>query len=210
MSWLNDHLETFVFPHVGRELYLLTPPPCERFGSEKMTIIKNAWRSAKSSARGKQIVLLGRDVWLFEVLARREGYPTIFDPRCSRQTSYHPEFSRRFSYRTHIMLDTGFEGSIANVLNLDCVLVSANKFSPKVGKKQIFPTLKGSRSLALMIEATPKYWKSAIIVDGGIKQEFSNPAEFVRAGKLTEEVYKDSSARFIGKRNPLGVGRYTV
>jgi hypothetical protein len=212
MGWLKNHLETFVEP-VSKELGTIPSDPWlneirgsyyKRLTPEQMTVVKNAWRAAKSRSEGKTLLLMGRDVWIFEVLARREGYPTIFDPSCSRQTCYHEKF-KKFDSKRHILLDTGFAGSIATALKVKCLLLSADIHpgSP-VAKSQIFPLLTGSRSLALFLENLPKYWESAQIVNGEIQQKYSHVKEFRLAAQLTQDVYKDSSPRFVARRKPLG------
>jgi len=204
-GWLSQHLEEFVRPRLG-----FVPPVDHRFLSpEQMTVVKSVWRAAKRAARGKMLVLPGRDVWVFEVLARREGFPTIFDPRCSRQTCQHREYRDRFDPYFHILLDTGFVGSIAKALSIDCILISAdNRAFSAVRGKQAFPNLTGARNLALFLESLPKYWTSGIVVGGEIKQKLTAPIEFTRAAMLTQKVYKDSSPRSIESRNPLKAGRY--
>ena len=218
MSWLREHIDTFVTPHlvIGESTFIYTGGQ-RQIKPEQMAVIKNAWRSAKSAANGKKILLMGRDVWVFEVLARRENYPTIFDPSCSRQTCHHPKFAV-YNSREHILLDTGFVGSIARAMHIDCILLSADRMSDTVANKQVFPRLKGARSLALFLENLPKYWTSAHL--GGaysdysgkearlILQSLSNSHEFREAALLTQEVYTDSSPRFVSTRNPLGASRY--
>ncbi len=80
MNWLEDHIENYVKPVVGE----FDETPLGFFKPEELTVIKNAWRSikqnAKTSSNGstgqRQILLPGRDVYIFEILARRENYPT--------------------------------------------------------------------------------------------------------------------------------------
>lgn len=210
MSWLQQHIETFVAPHLvipdEEEPRLYSSHYAKMLQPERMSVIKNVWRSAKSASRGRKILLMGRDVWVFEVLAQRENFPTIFDPSCSRQTCYHPKFAV-YNRREHILLDTGFVGSIAKALKVDCILLSADRFG-EVAEKQIFPRLKGARSLALFLESLPKYWTSGILVDREVYQTLNDQYEFRRAALLTQEVYTDSSPRFVTSRNPLGAMRY--
>src|SRR4051812_2802720 len=86
MSWLQEHIENFVEPILEGSNVQLSLDGLNYFNPEELSIIKNSWRSVKRLADGKPILLPGRDVWIFEVLARREGYPTLFLPECSRQT----------------------------------------------------------------------------------------------------------------------------
>jgi len=80
MGWLQEHMETFVQPYLG-----FTPTdPLPYFSPQELTVIKNTWRSVKQHAEGRDLLLAGRDVFIFEILARRENYPTTFMPECSR------------------------------------------------------------------------------------------------------------------------------
>lgn len=221
-SWLADHLEQFVVPYLGHFPAPFTRPRWDAsdpvqdnyFTPAEMAILKASWRSAKKAARGHTIGLFGRDVWVYEVLARRENYPTDFRPECSRQTAH----LLRTNYTKPVprfLLDTGFVGSIPRALGIkEYTLLSANRpsiwysiytfdFAEKPPpNRQVFPNLRGARSLALKVEATPKYWTSAISNYGVIKQELSSLAEFERAAALTIQIYKDSSPRHV-PRAPL-------
>lgn len=204
MSWLNEHLETFVKPQLG----FVPTEPLPYFSDTELTIIKNAWRSVKRAAQGKQILLAGRDVFVFEVLARRENYPTQFIPQCSRVAAKSIVVSK-----DSFLFDTGFVGSVPRELGLsDYKLLSfaANRFDPF--KIQIFPRMTGSRGLALKIEGTPKYWMTGRVVDGAVVQDFTPNDEFERAAKLTIAIYKNSAPKFCDKSKVLGgiSRRYTM
>lgn len=197
-SWLSEHLERFVVPFLGFAP-AINATHAKTFTAEEMTVLKNIWRSSKRAADGKPITLLGRDVFIFEILARREGYPTRFLPQVSRLTARNFRFDRN-TYT----LDTGFVGSIPRDTGIKFFsLVSADS---NVKSHQIFPHLTGSRRLALKIEVTPKYWKRAYIdpVTGETKQEYSEREEFLRAALLTSEVYTDSSPSFVSTHQPIG------
>lgn len=198
ISWLSEHLERFVVPFLG-----FAPIPnaahAKTFTADEMTVLKNVWRSSKRAADGRPITLLGRDVFIFETLARREGYPTRFLPQVSRLTA----LNFRFDQNTYT-LDTGFVGNIPRDTGIKFFsLVSADSF---VKSHQVFPHLTGSRRLALKIEITPKYWKRAYIdpVTGDTRQEYSDREEFARAAILTSEIYKDSSSSFVPRHQPIG------
>jgi len=200
MSWLEHHLNTFVKPVIGD--VALAPIKKPYFTPEELTVIKNAWRSIKKRAQGKTILLPGRDVFIFEILARRENYPTVFIPSCSRMTvaALNCEL-----YRDMFIFDTGFMGSIPKALYVsNFSLLSANT---SIKSTQVFQHLTGSRGLALKIERTPKYWKTGRMLDGEIFQELSEKTEFFEAAILTLEVYKSSAPRFNHKKQPLGFGR---
>lgn len=199
MGWLETHLEEFVRPVVPN----LDETPLGYFKPEEVTVIKNAWRSAKRSAQGQTIFLPGRDVWIFEVLARREDYPTLFMPECSRMTVAQIQKDHGTFSNVHL-LDTGFVGSIPRGLKIkNFGLLSYANRGKTVGV-QVFPRLTLSRGLALLIESTPKYWETGKIGENNqVVQILQTPDEFERAARLTIEIYKDSSAKFIKSHRPL-------
>lgn len=199
MGWLETHMEEFVRPVVPK----FDETPLGYFKPEEITVIKNAWRSAKKSARGRTIFLPGRDVWIFEVLARREDYPTLFMPECSRMTVSQIQKNMGTFDNIHLF-DTGFAGSIPKGLKVKNfgLLSYQNRFD-NVGV-QIFPRLTMSRGLALLIESTPKYWETGKLGENNaVVQILQTPDEFERAARLTIEIYKDSSAKFIKTHKPL-------
>lgn len=203
MSWLRDHLENFVKPVLGYIPEPQTHSAGSRFFSpQEMAVIKNMWRSVKRQAAGRPILLAGRDVWIFNILARRERFPVIFRPDISRLSVE----SVKEDYREHFLFDTGFAGSIPTLLHCDSYAMASDARNMMFTSKgrvfgrdttsQVFPTHKGSRSLALKIEQTPKYWKRAFVRNGEIGQELSSPVEFDNAARLTIDIYKDSSPSF--------------
>ena len=218
MSWLDDHFENFVWPNMPDGTCNSNIQPLGYFSQEELTIIKNLWKSVKKQAGNKQILLAGRDVFIFEILARRENYPTIFMPEISRATVQH---IKRFPLEVEddfFLFDTGFVGSIPRGLGLrNFSLMSYALNSSMVGywpnrrrtsnpdTKQVFPHLSFSRGLALKIEKTPKYWESGRMgTEDQIIQPFSHQEEFYRAAQLTLEIYKNSAPKFINKRQPIG------
>lgn len=193
MSWLQTHLTDFVEPHIGR---VLTGDDHSHFFSpSEMAVIKNAWRSVKKAANGRPILLAGRDVYVWYVLACRERFPVIFRPDISRLTVEHVTED----YSEHLIFDTGFVGSIPKLLKSKhhILLSDALNQYQRAKTTQVFPTMTGSRSLALKIERTPKYWRRAYERDGLIRQDWSEPNEFRQAALLTIDIYKDSSPSFV-------------
>lgn len=199
MSWLETHLEEFVRPVVPN----FEAAPLGYFLPQEITIMKNAWRAVKKNAKGRTIFLPGRDVWVFEVLARREGYPTLFMPECSRLT-VNQVLRNHGLFRNVYLFDTGFVGSIPNGLKVkNFGLMSYSNRSENVGV-QVFPRLTLSRGLALRIESTPKYWTSGRLdTDNKIIQDTTDEFEFARAARVTVEIYKSSSPKFVKDHKPL-------
>lgn len=199
MSWLTMHIEEFVKPVLGDDF---SDEPLGYFTPEEMTVIKNTWRSIKKAAKRRQILLPGRDVFIWEILARRENYPTVFIPECSRLTVNALAKQLGPAIRSCYLFDTGFAGSIPNALKSKQFNMLSHH--DRLGKVQIFPRLTFSRGLALKIEKTPKYWSTGRLgPEKEIVQEQSDIFEFARAARLTIEIYKDSSSKFVNKHKPI-------
>lgn len=212
MSWLDQHIEEFIKPVLG-DFDSSSMTPLRYFEPEEITIIKNVWRSIKQNAKRngrKQILLPGRDVFIFEILARRENYPTIFMPECSRQTvNYIYEHLPRPVTKNCYLFDTGFAGSIPNKLNIPYKQFGLMSHDMRDSPIQIFPRLTFSRGLALKIERTPKYWESGrLAFNAGrdkeeVYQPLSNKYEFEDAARLTIEIYTSSAPKFIPHHRPV-------
>jgi hypothetical protein len=243
MSWLETHIEEFVLPQLKKmdEDFITSVAeakciprdevdpllhkfsgkfnraPLNYFSSEEKSVIKNAWRSVKKSAGDKPILLAGRDVFIFEILARRENYPTTFIPECSRLTVRALK-NKIPNVKNYFLFDTGFVGSIPNNLgikNFNLLSYSSlGDIKQGVGT-QTFPRMTWSRGLALKIENTPKYWETGRLLfkDGNalneevISQPFSHRGEFEKAARLTIEIYTDSSPKFVKKHRPIVIER---
>lgn len=188
-SWLQDHLNEFVKPYLG---FIPEYVGAVHFTNQEKTIIKNVWRSVKRQLEGRQLVLAGRDVFVWEVLARREKFPTIFLPQCSRESVEHVILPKGNLY----LFDTGFLGSIPKALKLERFSLLSYAGNERDISKQTFPRLTGSRGLALKVEYTPKYWQTGRLVDGKVIQNLAKEEEFAKAVQLTYEIYCDSSAKF--------------
>lgn len=186
MSWLTKHIDTFVKPILGESIPNIG---LSYFSSPEKTIIKNVWRSVKKEAMGRVIILPGRDTYIFEILARRENYPTLFIPQCSIDTVSHITIPLN-----SFLFDTGFRGTIPKTLNCKYFKLMAHT---NCGVYQVFPHLNITRELVTKIENSPKYWERAIIKNGEIIQEINNKDKFKAAFQLTLEIYKDSSPSFV-------------
>jgi hypothetical protein len=203
MSWLKQHLADFVYPVIGEQEIT----PLGYFTKSELTVIKNAWRAMKRFAAGSPILLPGRDVFVFEILARRENYPTLFMPQISRKTVvFYSETMKDLG--RFCLLDTGFAGTIPRALHTPRFkLMSYNQPHSDI---HLFPRLTLSRPIAVKIERTPKYWQTAYVNydayspthEREVKQPIALQDEFLRAARLTVEVFTNSSPRFITR---LGV-----
>ena len=219
MGWLETHLTEFVEPVLGEDF---DRSPLGYFSPEELTVIKNTWRSVKREANGRPILLPGRDVFIWEILARRENYPTLFMPEVSRMTVRHIKIPNLEDY---LLFDTGFRGSIPLGLGIDKPGFKLMSYSNNGGgmwmnedkTTQVFPRLTFSRGLVLKIETTPKYWQSGRMAheagiyvalgrqdpNAKVVQPMANPVEFALAARLTIEVYKNSAPRFVKKHKPI-------
>jgi len=91
-GWLREHIDTFVKPVVGE----FDETPLGYFTTDEHTVIKNVWRSIKSRAKGRKINLTGK-MYIFEVLARRENYPTEYTNSVGARVSFGNELFEIFS-----------------------------------------------------------------------------------------------------------------
>ena len=180
-SWLQKHLEEFVKPVLG---YIPTLPNDYKsyFTSVEKTVIKNIWRAFKNEALrlNKPILLAGRDVFVWEILARREGFPTVFRPDISTLTVNHI----KEDYSNYCLLDTGYSGSVPKSLKCAHFLLGASNnvpgpstYPPTIRGDflknlitplhviQVFPRMRDARSLMTKIEMSPKYWERGFYRD---------------------------------------------
>jgi len=115
MSWLDEHLETFVRPYLGSIPNIdMTSNYLKSWDQRLNMTLKAVWERAKIRAMGRPILLPGRDVWEFEILARMEGFPTTFRPEFSGEVVRNIKIKEDFSQ--HYVLDSGFAGSVPKAL----------------------------------------------------------------------------------------------
>ena len=189
MSWLDQHLEEFVRPHLGK-IPSVPTQPTSNFTPKLCRALRAVWEQAKKRSQGRTILLAGRDVFLFEALARMQGdRETIFRPDISALTATLA--GKQTNYKEHYLLDTGYSGSVPRHLGMvhwDLIacqpaVASAEAASNRL-QHQVFPGARmayhklppakpGSPyrpvvqstlySLASSLEGVPKYWTRAYI-----------------------------------------------
>lgn len=171
-TWLHEHLETVVRPYLGKipasnphDQWVLT------FDKKMLVALQAVWDQTKRLAKGKTILLPGRDVWLFEVVARVLGdYPTVFRPDISTSTAPHVSED----YSKYFVLDTGYKGSVPRALKCDhwvLVRYDCTSADPKLRTlenrptRQVFPKVKRGplMNLSSNLEGCPKYWTRAAL-----------------------------------------------
>ncbi len=207
-TWIDEHLETFVRPHLG---YVPNKDDdgnsyVGQFTPRGLAALHALWIKTKARAGNKTILLAGRDVFLFEVLARMEGSDTIFRPDISSHTYTYfykcfPQLKDKI--RECYCVDTGYRGSIPIGLGItEFSLISATSADQtKRDQIQIFPRARGQCvSLAGTLESVPKYWRTAQMAVGykSIVQDIeTNKTVFARAAVLTRHV---AESAYIGKQ----------
>lgn len=202
-TWLDEHLETFVRPQLRcipavnqDDIWIKT------FKLKTVSGMIALWNRTKVLAKGRTILLPGRDVFLFEVVARMQGdYPTIFRPEISSAVApYVAE-----DYTDTFVLDTGYRGSIPLAMKIpNWALVRYGSGSPEmlnVKKYQVFPkATKGVfTSLSPTLEGCPKYWTRAYMdAAGSVARGTYGELVYQKGGKFIQTIdtdYFDQAAR---------------
>lgn len=207
-GWFREHLENFVKPYLGyipqlEIVYDMNHPAnywVNRMNRRTVNATVAIWLEAKRRLGDRPILLAGRDAWLFEVLARVDGTPTIFRPDISSYTKDHP--SLKGIYKNYALLDSGNRGSVPFALGIKHFLLVYTSgpiyrknrsnvfFTPLQQKRwkelhQVFPHQRNiwarqdSESHPLrvynLLEGLPKYWTQASVdALGKITQAFDS------------------------------------
>ena len=159
------------------------------------SIIWNSFRKLRKLIRREGAVLLlpGRDVWAWEVIARQRRLSSVYDSRVSRTVAgAHPALRKVIDgwkvpdLDKSLVFDTGFAGSIHREI---CAATQKKPLSLMLSandnKEQIFPGHTGSRGKALAIEYFPKYFQRATVRDNDAYQALSGLEEFIKTALLT-------------------------
>lgn len=179
------------------------------------SIVKNSFKTLRRILENdtrKRLILPGRDVWLWEVMARKKNVPTLFDARVSRLLKDHASFKQvvegwKIDQHT-IIFDTGFAGSIYEAIcraaGVRChsLMLSTERVNGQGQKEQLYPNHKGSRSKALAIEYLPKYQCSGTIRDGAPVQYLAPLLEFIRTAILTIWFWHHQSPKWVDQGKP--------
>jgi len=159
------------------------------------SMLCNSMRRLKRQMRRKGSLLLpGRDVWCWEVLAQKLTVQSTFDSRVSRSVARNPKAIKTCietwqikDWSDVLFFDTGFSGTIPRAIahaegleEINMLLLSSYDSS-----KQIFRTHTGSRRKALAFEYLAKYFLSGTHRDGEPYQELSTLDEFIKSSLLT-------------------------
>lgn len=183
-------------------------------GDVMHSIIWNSLRKLRKLIRrhGAVLVLPGRDVWAWEVIARQRRLISIYDSRVSRTIADHHPTLRKVigewgvpDMDGTLVFDTGFAGSIhrnicqATQKKPKIMLLSADE---GLRDRQVFPGHTGSRSKALAIEYFPKYLQRATIQDNEVYQAISSIEEFIKTALLTIWLWYHVSPKHIESAKP--------
>jgi hypothetical protein len=159
------------------------------------SMLCNSMRRLKRKMDHKgQLLLPGRDVWCWEVMARKLTVDSTYDPRVSRAVAYDKPAMKTCidewkiqNWQNVLFFDTGFSGSIpraiADMIGLDEInMLLLSSGDPK---HQIFRTHTGSRKKALAFEYLAKYFHSGAARGGKPYQQLADLDEFIKAAMLT-------------------------
>jgi hypothetical protein len=168
--WLERHLEEFVKPHVGKiPLYLgndllVNSGGAYKWSDQTIKFLLNFWEDIKMRSKGRTIVLPGRDTWEFEILARLEGWDTVFRPDISSITKLHIKEDYSKCYAT----DSGNSGSVPRALKItDFHMVNGPYGHQLLPEKKVKAVNNGwfdldqPGVLYYHLEGGPKYWTRA-------------------------------------------------
>jgi hypothetical protein len=208
-TWLEEHLETFVrkelghVPNINPGHYNLF-----HFTQNNVNNLKLLWEQAKKAAGDMPMLLAGRDVYLFEILARCEGYPTTYRQDISRSTVKH--IADRNDYSQYFLIDTGYRGTIPNALsmnhwklisyNVSCTTGKTTTTEEKLKHQLAYPRTEYVY-LAGTMECAPKYYKQAFLSSD------PNGQQFVTQEREQEEMFTAASwvTRIMATgKSPLG------
>lgn len=213
-DWLEHHLETFVRPNLKKipvvTRVAMNDFPLNQWKPVHLKALHATWKEAKKKAKSRQILLAGRDVYLFEVLARLEGFPTIFRPDISGPVAKAKIVKE--DYTQCYLLDTGYAGTVPKALGIENfgLISCGGSYNKEQVKHQIFPK---ALALAGILEGVSKYWTQAGLryhVDPKacvIIQTLSDDPVFTKAAIMTQYVAASVGAKYKVRGRVMSVGR---
>jgi len=159
------------------------------------SFIVNSVKELKArTGKRATVIYPGRDVWCWEVLSRKLGMPSVYDPRVSRSVAGRQDLLKPIveawpipNWNRTVLFDSGYAGTVpraigkaAGLEEMLVVMLSAQK-----EEEQIFPTHAKARRKALACEYLAKYRQRANLRDDGIHQPLAHLEEFIKAALLT-------------------------
>ena len=159
------------------------------------SFITNSVKELKLRTKKKSVAIYpGRDVWCWEVMSKRQGMPSLYDPKVSRSIATNEHAIKKViepwqitDWEKTVLFDTGHEGTVpraigkaAGIQKMLVIMLSAVR-----NEEQIFRTHAKSRKKALACEYLAKYQKRASVRDNAPYQELADLEEFIKAALLT-------------------------
>ena len=149
----------------------------------------------KRTGRRATVIYPGRDVWCWEVMSRKLGMPSLYDPRVSRSIATNEEALKKVmkdwkvpNWERTVLFDSGYAGTVPRAIGKAAGLASGRNvvmLSAVNPKEQIFPNHTKARKKALACEYLAKYRKRSVIQDGEAYQTLAGLDEFIKAALLT-------------------------
>jgi hypothetical protein len=201
-DWLDKHIEEFIRPRLGKVPELdkdAYPLHGGAWIPLDVKCLQAMWWQGKRLAKGRTILLPGRDAFLLEVLARLEDWPTIFDQRLSSVVCRAIADGKYkgidiSKFKDCFAIDTGYRGSVPKALGVtDFALLkyhpdvpltrntkpgNINVYDPKVLTHQIFPYMK------------PEWWEYYDKTGKAITPVFHKGARLTRMAGQLEGAWK--------------------
>ena len=172
------------------------------------SMLCQALRSLKRRLTHKDsfVVYPGRDAWAFEVLSRRRGMRSLYDPSMSRWLAENKNDSLmrqrvqsfQLPWQRALVFDTGYAGTVPKAIGRAAGLdpVTMIMLSAMDPSNQLFPRHTGSRAKALSFEYVAKYrQRCTAFEDGKPIQYLADLEEFIKAGILTIWLWYHQSPR---------------
>lgn len=208
-DWLDHHLETFVRPRLGYipniEPYIKNDYNVRQLTPVNVTVMVEAWHIFSETAKrlSKPILLAGRDVYLFAVIAGMEETEVTFRPDIS-STSVKVIAAKEPELRKYCLLDTGSRGSVPKALGITdfWLLYYGGKYNGHTFDKedyaqhQLFHT--DLEKLAVCrdylygcLENIHKYWTRAELdpeTKSMVMQGLADDLTFANAARITQYV----------------------
>lgn len=161
-DWLDHHIKTFIKPNITEMPDVKTCPGDSYTPQLRNDLYTKAlmelWEAAVKKAEGKTILLPGRDVWLFEVLARLRGDKTIFRGDISSGTYTHVAKNDpdKEVLAACYGVDSGLSGSVPR--GLKCVDFGLVYHSAGGAPKALMPYDPYRHGCYSILEGGSKYW----------------------------------------------------
>lgn len=202
-AWYDDHMENFVKPQLGHiptkaeieaesnvnkcnYIFQLTQP-------DILKSICEMWEEVKKRANGRLILLPGRDVYIFEILARLEGTKTLSRVDLSSHSSHWAAAHdpQKELFKECYCVDSGAAGSVPKRLQVAEWGLVVWGGAPVAGQTKLTHQLWDAKDPLAgpkyncygILECTPKYWQRAYTGDAT-----KSATEFTPTSKIVQTI----------------------